>query len=527
MLAGDQRRPGNHRGLATLIKSIRLDKCIIVWACADAVREALAVIFALCTALRVFEFHIADGFAVPLRHTPAEEYSGTFFSQWFVDPQPAPFQLAYRDRLSTLRVLDLAFTLSYSQAAHLHDMLSGMKNLETLKLLSVQRVLSEGDTLVLQPVVDLPRLTDLYIPVSDTRFVDCTTAAWKMPLLQRLTTIETSRIPVGFLQAHGRRLTYLNLYPRRSSWVSPADQGETISATEAIFDLCPLVEHLVLPPWVFFLQLPLLGPPPHPFAKQLALKYLDWWLPSLRRAAELSQLHDWNVAHPYPLVRRVLLLEMALISSSISTMPRPVDLPLLCAPETPLRGEECRYVRMLDTRVRQTREALVPDGGVHLDEFPSLGFEDDDVDDSGSFFFEEEEEGEEGEEENEEWEEREERVRYSSDESSWDSSSGSDEESRMDVDADEEPELDEEDAQEEGADQEEEAEPQKDSGGGELGADEPEREEEKGSQKANGEGQVSAEDEPFSEDEPDHHWPPDKQLDFSTVLEMYRKAATL
>ncbi|KAI0830682.1 hypothetical protein BC628DRAFT_1416205 [Trametes gibbosa] len=344
-LAADMRRPGTHRGIARWVKRIRLDRCFIVWQCADAVREALCTIFSLCTALRAFEHHIV----VYRFYTPPHLTGwgcGTFFSRWFAKPPPGAFRIAYRERLSTLTVLDLAFTLSYDQATQIHELLSAAKNLETLKLLSVKRVQGEEDALDFQTVLDLPRLMELYVPVADGRFVACVSKAWKMPRLQRLTTLETFSTPRDLLASHGSRLKYVNLH-LDSTWTPvSAPSHEDVGV---FVELCPLLEHLVLPPCVSY-----------PWAWTTHMSYNI-----------ISSLERMNGDPPF--VSRTLWL------------PAPtVDLPAICSPETPLQNGEYRLVTFAGMRFRQYRSAVLPEFACPSMPLPFSGLDEEDADDSAS-----------------------------------------------------------------------------------------------------------------------------------------------
>lgn len=73
---------GTQRNLAVLVKSIRMDTCIILGPCADAARDALSSILSLCVALRTFEYHTAKGFAIAPAPPPGDA-SGVFNPTWF------------------------------------------------------------------------------------------------------------------------------------------------------------------------------------------------------------------------------------------------------------------------------------------------------------------------------------------------------------------------------------------------------------------------------------------------------------
>lgn len=198
--------------LARAVKTIRLESCLVPPVCADAARDALRSIFSLCTGLGRFEYHSAEHFPTAIALPAAGDIYGPF-NRAFVDDSLDPFQLAYRQRVSTLTVLDLAMPLSYKQAAQLHGLLSGAGRLSTLKLRSVRREEGDEDHISAPSVLTLPHLKELYIPVSSAHFVAYVSASWVMPVLERLTTLDTLAIPTSLLTAHGLRLRYLHLCP--------------------------------------------------------------------------------------------------------------------------------------------------------------------------------------------------------------------------------------------------------------------------------------------------------------------------
>ncbi len=192
-------------------------------------------------ALRTVEYHTAEGFPTAPALHPGDAARG-FNPSWFVDDGLEAFQLAFRERVSMLTVLDLAMPLSHKQVAHLHGLLSTASCLETLKLGPVQHVPGEGDHLDSLPALHLPKLEELYIPITDDRFIAYVSTTWAMPGLRRLTTLgNKSSIPHALLAAHGTRLVYLNLYPKWPNSIHPDKKD-----VQRVLELCPVVEDLVL-----------------------------------------------------------------------------------------------------------------------------------------------------------------------------------------------------------------------------------------------------------------------------------------
>lgn len=330
---------GTQRNLAVLVKSIRLDTCIILGPCADAVRDALASILSLCVALRAFEYHTAKSFSTTLTLPPGDS-AGAFNPSWFVEDGPEAFQLAFRERVSMLTSLDLAMRLSHKQVAHLHlKLLSAATCLEILKVGQVYHVESEGDHLDSLPVLDLPKLKALYLPVFEPRFVAYVSTNWVIPCLKQLTTLFTSEtLPRGLLAAHGAGLIYLHLYPKRD--LDLAIRNEDLAR---VVELCPVVEHLVLglPIAMFgnrsklsaFCALP------------TALRYLDIW--------------TWG--HAFHSLRRYKFPASVAVHVRYLNRRLPfVDLPTICDPRIPLEGDETRIVEFPWTQAAWSKHCVFP-----------------------------------------------------------------------------------------------------------------------------------------------------------------------
>ncbi|OJT05454.1 hypothetical protein TRAPUB_3724 [Trametes pubescens] len=289
------------RSLAQLVKSIRLDTCVVLGPCAESARDAMRSILSLCTALQTFEYHTAEGFSTAPTLPPGDE-SGVFNPTWFVDHTFGPFQATFNERMSGLMVLDIAMPLTHKQVAHLHELLCSATRLETLKVGRVQSAEDAENHLGALRVLQLPQLTALYVPADDARFVAYLAATWEVPRLARLTTLDARSIPYELLAAHGVRLLYLHLCPLRSGPVDDLVAWDI----ERIVELCPLVEHLVLPGLAHFQNgtLPSAKPGSPPGA---ALRYVDIWsrrkrLPALFSASEDVAVHrrylPANLLHP-------------------------------------------------------------------------------------------------------------------------------------------------------------------------------------------------------------------------------------
>lgn len=332
---------GTQRNLAVLVKSIRLDTCIILGPCADAVRDALSSILSLCVALRTFEYHTAKDFAIAPAPPPGDA-SGVFNPTWFVDDRVEAFQLAFQERVSMLTVLDLATPLSHKQVAHLHRLLAIASCLETLKVGRVQRVEGEGDHFDSLPVLHLPKLKELYIPVDDVRFVAFVSTMWVMPGLRRLTTLGAqSSIPHALLAAHGALLVYLHLYPE--SCVYPWDVEPRKEDYERVLQLCPAVEHLalVLPLRAMFLDTPTLSISAI-CALSPALRYLDVW-------AFVERCIDHHCQR---------IAESGVYIRYLNTRLLSPDLPAICDPQIRLADDETRIVHLPSCQAAWSRHTI-------------------------------------------------------------------------------------------------------------------------------------------------------------------------
>ncbi|EIW54453.1 uncharacterized protein TRAVEDRAFT_52159 [Trametes versicolor FP-101664 SS1] len=300
------------KNLAQLIKSIRLDACVILGPCADVAREALQSIFTLCTALQTFEYHPAKNFCTAIT-PPPEDDSGVFNPAWFVDSTFGSFQVAFQERVAGLVVLDIAMPFTHKQVAHLHELLSVAVRLETLKLGPVQDTEAEEDYLGPLRVVQLPQLKELYVPNDEARFVRYLSRTWEMPLLERLTTRHASSIPSTLLAAHGRRLLYLHVYPSK---IESAAAGVDF---KRLTELCPLLEHLVLP--------------------------------------RLVHHNHWRAPHAL----RVPLGALRFLPTDLLH----VDLPAICDPRTPLGDEAGRKVYFPGMRASWSKHRILHDRGLY------------------------------------------------------------------------------------------------------------------------------------------------------------------
>ncbi|KAI0330554.1 hypothetical protein GY45DRAFT_1361351 [Cubamyces sp. BRFM 1775] len=262
------------RGLADLVKSIRLDPCGVLPECADAVRGAFRTILERCTALRAFELNV-DVWRPNV--VDESEAADVFFPLWILDNGPSPGGLGrvFQERLSSpLRVLDLSIPLTGTRVIQqLHTALSYCAaGLEVLKLGPYDEVPGEVYDISMLPPLSLHGLQELYIYVDrhDLCFLLC--QKWTMPALRRLTARDARAIPHALLETHGSQLRYLHLFPQRTKWLPLCQRWHLQDHTgiELLPKYCPALEHLVLSVSS--------EPGPSPLAiDSRSLRFLDIW----------------------------------------------------------------------------------------------------------------------------------------------------------------------------------------------------------------------------------------------------------
>ncbi|KAI9060170.1 hypothetical protein FKP32DRAFT_1760449 [Trametes sanguinea] len=341
------------RDLAHLVKSVRMDWCIVLPNCMDAIRDALQTIFELCTRLRAFEFYPQDSFPLVTTERDLQE---PFNPVWFLqDDAPSRVAHTFRERCSaTLRVLDLGFTLTSSLVSSLHELLSSAPCLVTLKLGRVDSNVGKQDLEALPPLL-LPMLRELYLHVDNDPFCHHIANRWNLPLLERLTTRDTFVTPQHLLKKHGSRLTYLNLCPAEVNafglWHVP-----TYDATfaETVENCCPLLEHLV------FIEDDAKSGRSRLRAEWLLrnLRYLDVWT----RLDWTGRHHEFWPRSSLSVWENDLSREVERTSYSVRRLwAFHVDLPIFCSPAKPLNGEDVAVVPTAHALFIQTKSSVFPD----------------------------------------------------------------------------------------------------------------------------------------------------------------------
>ncbi|KAH9903042.1 hypothetical protein C8Q73DRAFT_32731 [Cubamyces lactineus] len=330
--------PTHQRGLADCINSIRVDSCGILPEFADGLHEAFQTILERCTNLSVLEVHVDTGLP-----TTIDQSRGTkvFFPVWFLQNETYPgLKGAVQERLTTtLRVLDLSVPLAGARALRqLHRTLSQCAAyLETLKLGVYIHSADEEIDVPTLPVLSLVRLRELYVHTARTELYYLLCAVWKMPALQRLTTLKDCSVPLSLLSQHGSHLRYLHFFPR--SWNQPDNAG-----IERVPEFCPALEHLVVS--VRSYKTELLMPP----LRSDSLRYLDIWTCDEYRCRRWSTTLDPPSESVLPALRSVRRL------SGLH-----VDLPTICHPAKELADGELALYTMIGVRYLQTKTHVISD----------------------------------------------------------------------------------------------------------------------------------------------------------------------
>ncbi len=387
-LARTLRSYSGNRGVAELIRSIRMDSCPVWAPCTDVIEEDLTYILERCTALRSFSYHPHPNF--PLLPSPSgrddEEEFEFFNPTWFLDAPPNHARPLLGERLASgLRNLDLSVPLTEATFPSLLRFLAGSPQLESLTLSSVSEHIPRWDVIALSSAVigdlKLPQLRELCIFYGKSEHYSAYNnhlLSWQIPRLARLTILIDRVDPLDLIRRFGSQLTYLHVYPLATDMHS--DNGKIYeSLIKHVFELCPAVEHVVVPQ-------------PHRTSQ-------DWQHLKLHvRSATLKYLDIWYHATsdldiPYPPVANLqqsAILDAGSHTSSLLGVRllfpanaydvrgsvRNPDWPAICSPALVPQGSPgARFHRFAKTWVMQTAVMLLPLGLIgssHLDGTLSL-----------------------------------------------------------------------------------------------------------------------------------------------------------
>ncbi len=257
-LAHTLRLQGHRSPLSVLVKSLRMDCCVVFESCADAVRSDLEFLLRECTNLLSFSFHSHPLFpfspvqvnGAPFQVNDAQHFDG-FNPSWFLEPKPGDAGDLLAERLaSRLSTLDLAVTLAKRHVFQVALMLVRATSLTSLSLGRVTSLLPGAS----HPAIYLPALTTLQVYLDHEPFAEYITTQWRMPRLTALTCLWSGAVPVSLLATHASKLTYLHFYD--DPWAARLDESRMLgkkvvldapTLLSRLYELCPEIEHLVLP----------------------------------------------------------------------------------------------------------------------------------------------------------------------------------------------------------------------------------------------------------------------------------------
>ncbi|PIL34835.1 hypothetical protein GSI_02622 [Ganoderma sinense ZZ0214-1] len=389
-LAETLRIPDVGPRLGRLVKGIRWDSCLVAAPCSDVIREDLTFIFAQCTRLRSFSYHPHTSF--PLRSlTPDEdECEGCFNPLWFITMPPSiPDRPLLQTATFNLRRLDLDLSMDDAILRAIHKILSTFNALESLALgpwPAYPSLLLEDSELMKLPTASLPSLTNLQIFSTSAALDQYLCARWEVPQLARLTILFCTGWPSQLLAQFGRGLRYLHLFPTPSVFSNDQTLFTHLEACSTLADVCPLLEHLVVPllpksPTSY--PLPLTSP---------TLVHLDLWTTfvfpkpwrrqdestaAMYRREVLALEPGSTVTVPVPALRTVRLLFTsqldpfpvgvaggAALGSGVRSHVRNPDWPWICHPRKLLPADSdsdgVLYYRFAQGWVAQTVAAVMP-----------------------------------------------------------------------------------------------------------------------------------------------------------------------
>ncbi|KAI0323596.1 hypothetical protein GY45DRAFT_1439538 [Cubamyces sp. BRFM 1775] len=324
------------------IKRICMPKCLVLGPFLKVFRQELAFILEHCSNLATFEYYPHPEF--PIVSNP----SGI---SPFMLVNPVVLESAGEHALGTallkrcasgIRRVALSEALQPEHLRYIHRCMHGSR-LDTLILGPVSSSDDLAGTLEPLDVLLLPYLRRLDIHGDNVSFLDWIRMSWQLPALKHLTVSSCTDVPESFLGAVGVNLTYLHIVPG-SKW-----RGEKASNTLGrLSDLCPRLEHLVLPT-VPVLNLTCVIDSP-------TLLYLDLWGPiQNRRVVEL--MCEMGHICKLPKLRTVRVLPRNVRSDAYPL------LPLLCDP-VEISGDETRFMTVLGVPLLQTSWAVLLD--VHV-----------------------------------------------------------------------------------------------------------------------------------------------------------------
>ncbi|KAI0761022.1 hypothetical protein BD413DRAFT_495814 [Trametes elegans] len=335
----DPTRTPSASGVAPLVRSIRMDSCVVWAPYADVVREDLRSIVQHCTALKAFSFHPHMNFTAHVDRND-DSFDG-FDPRWLcstdpgLNPDTGLLHSALTRSLSSLDlVLDVFDTDDF---VAFHALLGAAPHLTKLRFeLEDAMKLAPPD---FGPVRHLSQLQDLEYchTVSDRGwFMDYVCTTWSMPRLTALTLIEPGDARAAhFLRRHGAHLTYLH-------WRNACLEDEhSYALLDGLAAHCPRLEHLVLQRRATVL----------PTVRSPTLRFFDFWAAHEAPPPLEARMGAFGPGSETPALERVRVLAGPPLHFSL--YPPTVDWPRLCRP-LDVSGDEQVIWRFPALRVVQT-----------------------------------------------------------------------------------------------------------------------------------------------------------------------------
>ena len=233
---------------AELVRSIRIDSCVVWKGCEDTIHEDLCEVLRRCTRLVSFSFHSHPEFPLVYQQRGQDHNRANGFNPtWFLHPRPGGAGDALRHRLDTgLRSLDVGFPITEETFSLLYSLLRHGIHLTSLTLDRIERTdLQDAQEL---PPLEFPELKTLRVDAHHEPLYRYVTDRWTMPQLTDLILMDFMVEPTDILKAHGSQLMYLFLLPRYPLDLPPPPVHEVV--LPCLAELCPRIEHLVVGiPW--------------------------------------------------------------------------------------------------------------------------------------------------------------------------------------------------------------------------------------------------------------------------------------
>ncbi|KAI0324789.1 hypothetical protein GY45DRAFT_1288305 [Cubamyces sp. BRFM 1775] len=232
-----------------LVRSIRIDSCVVWAPFAEVVREDLRSILERCTALTAFSYRPHPNY--DLRPTLLEGPEDAFRPEWLwdLDTGGKLTGALQPQTLRSLRFLDLQLPRcdAFSWLA-LNAALDSASNLVKLRLYPLHIIPEPGSSPGLTRVVRLPALKDLQVYDRDVAppigsYVQIhISQSWELPRLTALTVSGSDMPPrdAPLIRKYGAQITYLQ-------WGTNAlSRRQLFQDTHNLGTWCPRLEHLVV-----------------------------------------------------------------------------------------------------------------------------------------------------------------------------------------------------------------------------------------------------------------------------------------